>query len=97
MTVDYLTKKSGRREPAARIIALLGGDESVAKLLSVSRSTVTKFASAGKDGRDGEIPRQYRPKLIKAAAKLGVILKPEDFAWRPPPRKRAGPVRPAAE
>ena len=83
MTFPSRTYRSARREPAASIIAHFGGDEPTARILDVVRSTVTKFTSP--KCHDGEIPRRYRPKLIEASKKTDWILKPEDFAWRPPP------------
>ena len=88
---DPLTKRQPRHEPAASIIARFGGDREVARILEVARSTVTKFASAGRDGRHGEIPRRYREALIKAAADRGWTLVWEDFAWRPRPLVGAEP------
>lgn len=71
------------REPAASIIDRLGGFDAVAEMLGVARTTVLRFALPAPDGRDGQIPAKYRSRLIAEAARTGIELTYEDFAWRP--------------
>ena len=83
MSLDNRSR-CGRRDPADTIIRLLGGDEAVAAVLGVSRGAVGKWTYGSRDGRDGEIPRQYREALIVEARRQGWDLQFEHFAWRPP-------------
>lgn len=73
------------RQPAARIIDLLGGAEAVAAVVGKSSAAVRfwRLPASRSGGTDGEIPRQYRAALIAEAERLGVPLDYSDFTWRP--------------
>ena len=73
-------------EPAASILALLGGIEPVVGWLGVAQSTVCRFRHPKAiGGRDGFIPRRYWDALIAMGRdKCGVELVRGDFVRQSP-------------
>jgi hypothetical protein len=67
-------------EPAASIIAKLGGDTAVASITGVHRTRVANWKRA-KDvgGTGGSIPFRHAEALIDAAKAKGISLKADDF------------------
>lgn len=58
--------------PAARVIEILGGYETVAKIVSRHPISVYRWTRSAKDGgTGGKIPQEHFGALIKAATKLG--------------------------
>ena len=69
-------------QPARRIIDKLGGPQVVSEWLKMDVSAVNRWAApADKRGCEGEIPRQYRGRLIALARMRGVELTWKDFVW----------------
>lgn len=67
-------------EPAAGIIAKLGGDTAVASIVGVHRTRVANWKRA-KDagGSGGVIPFRHVPALLDAAKSKGIALTADDF------------------
>lgn len=76
---DYRYKLSAM-EPAANIIAKLGGDTAVAAITGVHRTRVANWKRA-KDagGTGGSIPFRHVPALLKAAQARDISLTAADF------------------
>lgn len=62
-------------DPAATIIALLGGLSAVAEAADTSTTTVQRWRlPRTKGGSDGYIPRRHHAALIKRSRRIGVAL-----------------------
>lgn len=67
-------------EPASKIIASLGGNSKVARIVGVHRTRVWNWKrSKAEGGTGGLIPIRHAPKLIEAAKSEGISLTFEDF------------------
>lgn len=66
-------------EPAASIIAKLGGSAAVADILGVSAITVRRRRRAAPSGDGGIFPDEEKVRLIEAAELRGVPLTWDDF------------------
>jgi hypothetical protein len=64
-------------EPAAAVIARLGGPTKVSRLLEVHRTAVYHWMKPGK-----AIPYWYHEALLRHARAAGIKLKPADFVGR---------------
>ena len=68
--------------PAATVKKVFGGDQQVAEVLGLVRSTVWRWQQPlGKGGTDGLIPSQYQQPLISAAKALGKKLTSSDLIF----------------
>lgn len=78
-------------EPAASIVAKLGGPHNAAdNVLKVNRSIVFRFMyPKSVRGRGGWIPREYHKAILEYAAKHNIDIAPGDF-YQTPELKQAG-------
>jgi len=74
-----MSSKPTYAEPAASILAALGGDIPVARALRISQSTVYRWRRADGDARHGFIPRVHHDALLRLAQARGVRLERADF------------------
>lgn len=66
---------------AAKVIARLGGESAVAKLLQLSRPTIYKWQYRRPYGSDGLIPSAQVDRIKRVARIMGVLITEKD--WLP--------------
>lgn len=77
-------------EPAASIVAKLGGTYKVAEILDAYPARVSSWkqpATSPHHGGGGRIPQRYQSLLLEYAKRNGIALTPVDFQL--PPSKRS--------
>ncbi|MET0156045.1 MAG: hypothetical protein ABW189_08100 [Rickettsiales bacterium] len=83
MTAKRWTRSpSYNLQPAAKIITLLGGRETVAGILGVDQGTVLRWTHPKTfplKGTGGKIPQHHAEKLLSHAKENYIGLKAEDF------------------
>jgi transposase len=73
--------KRETRSPAQVIIAAFGSNSEVSRILSVSKSTITRWGYDKENkGTNGRVPQKYWPTLIATARKRKIKLSVRDLA-----------------
>jgi hypothetical protein len=73
--------------PAARIIALIGGHTTAAKICRVALSSVYRWTyPATKGGLGGIIPHRHASKILEYAARKKIRISAQDFFAKTPKR-----------
>jgi len=76
-------RKARPLQPAANIIARLGGEQAVAELCHVALTAPYRWQMhKNKGGTNGKIPARHISTLLHAAQHVGIDLRPADFARR---------------
>ncbi|CAB5223299.1 hypothetical protein UFOVP381_24 [uncultured Caudovirales phage] len=67
--------------PAQAVIEAFGTNAEVARIISVSKSTITRWGyDKANKGTDGRVPQKYWPTLLDAARKRKIKLNVRDLA-----------------
>lgn len=69
--------------PAARIIEVFGGVRSLARLLGIDSSTVSRWQlPKDRRGQDGRIPAEYQGRILAMAQEQGMPITADDVVQR---------------
>lgn len=73
--------KRQSKSPAQSVIDAFGSNAEVSRVLSISKSTITRWGYEKQNkGTDGRIPQKYWPTLLATARKRKIKLSLRDLA-----------------
>ncbi len=69
-----------RESPVEKVIAAFGGINDFSSIARISKKRVYRWRQASKKGgRDGRVPDDAQPLILRAARELGIALSAEDL------------------